>query len=143
MRIFAFLAVLLLAVPSIASAESPVKVKMYKDPQCGCCESYADYLSQHGFKVKVVNTSDMDVMKLRYGVPDFLQSCHTMTVGGYVVEGHVPLAAIDRLLTEKPDIAGIAFPGMPQGAPGMSGVKEEPFSVFTISNEAPELFYSE
>ena len=105
---------------------------LYKNPDCGCCGEYAKVLEREGFRVRVKETTALDALRRMAGVPDKLASCHTMTVGNYVVEGHVPLSAIKKLLAEKPDIRGIALPGMPQGSPGMTGEKEGPFVVYEI-----------
>lgn len=96
-------------------------VTMYKDPNCGCCSKWAEHMRANGFSVKEVATPQMGAVKSAAGVPQALGSCHTAKVGGYVVEGHVPAADVKRLLAEKPAVAGIAAPGMPQGAPGMEG----------------------
>src|SRR6516225_2310934 len=77
-------------------------VTLYKNPQCGCCEGYADYLHDNGFKVKAVSTNDLTVMGQKYGIPDDLQPCHISLIGGYVVGGHIPMEVIDRLLSEQP-----------------------------------------
>jgi hypothetical protein len=90
--------------------------------------------------VKVRKIEEMGVVKRSLGVPEAMESCHTMVVGGYVVEGHVPLAAIDRLLAEKPDVIGIALPGMPLGSPGMNGAKEAPFEIYAITKAGPKLY---
>jgi len=90
-----------------------------KDPNCGCCGAWVDNLRAAGFSVAVTETSDMNSVKARLGVPDELASCHTAQIGGYVIEGHVPEATIRKLLAEKPAATGIAVPGMPQSAPGM------------------------
>lgn len=105
---------------------------LYKNPDCGCCADYAKVLEGEGFRVRIKETTALDALRRMAGVPDKLASCHTMTVGNYVVEGHVPLSAIQKLLAEKPDIRGIALPGMPQGSPGMTGEKEGPFVVYEI-----------
>jgi hypothetical protein len=109
---------------------------MYKNPQCGCCEAYAKYLRHNGFKVTVKETHNMSLISRQNGVPEKLAGCHTMLVGGYVVEGHVPVSAINKLLTERPSIKGISLPGMPEGSPGMTGVKTEPFTIYEVSDEA-------
>jgi hypothetical protein len=109
---------------------------MYKNPQCGCCEGYASYLRRNGFKVTVKETHNMSLISRQNGVPEKLAGCHTMLLGGYVVEGHVPVGAINKLLKERPDIKGIALPGMPEGSPGMTGEKTEPFTIHEISDEA-------
>ena len=107
---------------------------LYKDPNCGCCGEYAKVLESEGFRVQIKETTALDALRRMAGVPDKLASCHTMTVGPYLVEGHVPVAAIRKLLAEKPEIRGIALPGMPQGSPGMTGVKEGPFVVYEIGS---------
>lgn len=102
---------------------APVEVLVYKTGLCGCCESYIDYLSRFGYTVRVIDLPEegLESLKAELGIPRVLWSCHTAIIDGYVVEGHVPVEAIERLLAEKPGIAGIAVPGMPPGAPGMPG----------------------
>lgn len=97
---------------------------MYKDPNCGCCGKWADHMREHGFSVKEISTTEMALVKSEAGVPRALGSCHTATVGGYVVEGHVPASDVKRLLAEKPAVVGISAPGMPLGSPGMEGPYE-------------------
>ena len=121
---------LLAASPSHGETADKTAV-IYKDPNCGCC---------HGFKVEVRNTAVLDAIKRRYSVPAALASCHTMRIGGYTVEGHVPLSSVKKLLRERPEISGIALPGMPQGSPGMPGPKMEPFVVYEIGTGAPKTF---
>jgi hypothetical protein len=95
-------------------------IHVYRDPECGCCEAWAEIARNAGYAVTVESRTDMPAIKARYGVPDELRSCHTAVAGGYAVEGHVPLSSVARLLVEKPgDIRGIAVPGMPRGSPGM------------------------
>ena len=96
-------------------------VTMYKDPNCGCCGKWAAHMRAQGFVVNEIATRSIADVKREAGVPQALGSCHTAKVGGYVVEGHVPAADVRRLLAERPPIAGIAAPGMPQGSPGMEG----------------------
>lgn len=99
-------------------AMAAVPVTLYKSPDCTCCEKYVSYLKANGFAVKVVESHDMPVVKKQLG-SDKLSSCHTMTIDGYVVEGHVPVAAIRKLLQQRPAIVGISVPSMPTNAPGM------------------------
>jgi hypothetical protein len=113
---------------------------MYKNPQCGCCEEYAKYLRQHGFKVSVTPTHEMSLISRQNGVPEALAGCHTMLIGGYVVEGHVPVGAINKLLKERPKIKGISLPGMPEGSPGMGGEKIAPFEILEIADGPPKVF---
>lgn len=116
-------------------------ITVYKSPTCGCCEKYVDYLRENGFQVQAVNQTDMSGIKKRYGV-SHLASCHTALVGGYVVEGHVPVDAIRKLLKEKPAITGISAPGMPMNSPGMGEMKKGTLNIYAVSNKggAPEIF---
>lgn len=100
------------------------EVVMYKDPNCGCCAKWAEHMRDHGFAVKEISTREMSLVKSEAGVPRELGSCHTATVQGYVVEGHVPASDVRRLLTERPAVVGISAPGMPLGSPGMEGPYE-------------------
>ena len=125
---------------SIANAAMASEVKLYKNPQCGCCEEYAGYLKRNGFDVEVTSTPDLQEIKKQAGVPDELAACHTMLIDGYVVEGHVPLATLNRLLSERPGIQGISLPGMPLGSPGMTGTKTEPFTIYEITEGEPKVY---
>lgn len=108
---------------------------VYRNPGCGCCEAWAALAQQAGYRITVVNREDMPEIKRRYGVPEALASCHTTVVGDYVIEGHVPLTDVDRLLEGKPrNIKGIAVAGMPIGSPGMEvpdGTRQ-PFQVMAF-----------
>ena len=122
------LCVLVTTVPAFAADALPLVV-VNKDPSCGCCEKWADHLITAGFPVEVIARTDMQAVKAKFGVPGDLVSCHTATVGGYVIEGHVPATAIVRLLAEKPTATGLAVPGMPIGSPGMEGGTPEDYEV--------------
>jgi hypothetical protein len=117
---------LVLADSTPARADTIV-VKM--SPLCGCCGEWVEYMRQGGYKVTVIETEDIVAAKQEAAVPDDLYSCHTAQVAGYVVEGHVPLAAVDKLLSERPAIDGIALAGMPPGSPGMGG---QPWSSYPV-----------
>ena len=106
-----------------------VQATVYKSPNCGCCDNYISHLRRNGLEVEKVSTNDMEKIKEQYAIPHDVKSCHTMTIGDYVIEGHIPIEAVAKLIKEKPDIGGIAMPGMPSGSPGMMGRK---MSVFTI-----------
>ena len=123
---------------TVARADS-IAVALYKNPQCSCCDEYAQYLRQNGFSVTVTSTTDVSLISRQHGVPDNLAGCHTMLIDGYVVEGHVPVGTIKKLLTERPKIKGISLPGMPEGSPGMAGAKKEPFTIYEISDQ-PKVF---
>lgn len=138
--IAAMLLSLAVALPAAAAAGERPAATLYKNPQCGCCESYADYLRDNGFEVAVKPTHDLSLIKRRHGVPEPLDGCHTMLVDGYVVEGHVPVGTLNKLLSERPDIKGISLPGMPQGSPGMSGEKTAPFTIYELSAGQPKVY---
>lgn len=132
-------AIVLLTSP-VAAFAGPA-VTLYKSPNCGCCVKYVEYLKANGFAVKAYDQVDMDGIKKRYGVTR-VASCHTALVNGYVVEGHVPVGAIRKLLKERPAIAGISVPGMPMNSPGMGEMKKGTLTVFAIprGTEKPSVF---
>ena len=115
-------------------------VTLYKNPQCGCCEGYADYLRDNSFKVKAISTNDLTVMGQKYGIPDDMQPCHISLIGGYVVGGHIPIEVVNRLLSEKPQIVGITLPGMPEGTPGMPGNKPGRLDIYEIGSNPPKVY---
>ena len=136
-----FAAGLLVAAATPAAAQSaPATVALYKNPECGCCESYADYLREHGFTVTVTPTHDLAQMSRQAGIPDDFPGCHLSFIDGYAVSGHVPMSIVKRLLDERPAIKGITLPGMPLGSPGMGGSKTEPFTVYQVGEGAPEIY---
>lgn len=106
-------------VTQVVFAQSAPMVAVVKDPGCGCCTKWVAHLKQAGYKATVTESAAIDSLKDSKGVPRAARSCHTATVGSYVIEGHVPAADITRLLKERPDIVGLAVPGMPVGSPGM------------------------
>lgn len=140
LRLIAALGLFVLPLVSLNAAEPAKTATLYKNPQCGCCEEYANYLRQNGFDVKVVATHDLPLIKKEQGVPEQFEGCHTTLIDGYVVEGHVPVKSLSRLLTERPAIKGISLPGMPMGSPGMSGAKTAPFTIYEISNGTPRVY---
>jgi hypothetical protein len=113
---------------------------MYVNPQCGCCEGHAQYLRENGFNVTVTPTHDMSRIRKQHGIAEKFVGCHIALVEGYVVEGHVPASAIRKLLTERPRIKGISLPGMPEGSPGMTGVKAAPFEILEITDGPARIF---
>ena len=137
------LALVLLFAGTAVAAEKLIPATVYKDPNCSCCEEYVRYLGKNGFRVKVVVMDDMQPVKRQHKIPKLYESCHTVLVGGYVVEGHVPFAAIQKLLAEKPKILGISVPGMPAGSPGMGGEKTEPLKVYEIAPDKTQVFFAE
>lgn len=111
-------------------ASAAGKMTMHKSPTCGCCSKWAARMREAGFTVEEVVEADMDAVKAKFGVPKAMQSCHTALIDGYVVEGHVPAEAIDRLLVEQPKVTGVAAPGMPSGSPGMEMGEAEVFMLY-------------
>lgn len=130
----------ILTVPAAAATVSRGNAVMYKDPGCECCDGHAAALHSAGLNVEVVPIEDLAALKARAGVPNALQGCHTTMVGGYAVEGHVPVAAVQRMLKDKPAIRGIALPGMPSGSPGMAGPKAAPLEVLSFGAGGPKLY---
>lgn len=108
------------------------EVVVYKSPTCGCCGDWVAYLERRGFTAVAHDLVDVAPIKARLGVPSSLSSCHTATVGGYALEGHVPADLILRLLNERPAIAGLAVPGMPGGSPGMESAPKVPYDVIAF-----------
>ncbi len=117
-----------------ATAETP-QVVVYKTPTCGCCGVYATEMEKEGYRVKTVDLPQLHDFKTERGIPRKVWDCHTALVGDYYLEGHVPFEAVAKLLSEKPDIAGLALPNMPTGTPGMPGPKNGPFVVLQIDKQ--------
>lgn len=111
------------------------EIIVYKTPTCGCCNVFVNYLKKTDLAVKMENLNSLTEIKNQYGVPLELSSCHTSIVDGYVVEGHIPLKAIEKLLKERPNIKGIALPGMPSGTPGMPGPKTEKWEIQSFTED--------
>ena len=133
------IAILLLCFGSPAAAMASTageEVVVFRSAYCECCEAWESHIAEAGFVVQDHVADDMDGIKEAMGVPADSASCHTARVSGYVVEGHVPAASIQRMLKERPEIKGLAAPGMPMGSPGMEvdGIVADPFSVFSIAN---------
>ena len=119
---------------SVASIDSLI-MTVYKTPTCGCCRLWVDHVRENGFRATANDVADVSPVKNTHKVPSDLHSCHTALIGGYVVEGHVPAADIKRLLAERPDIIGLAVPGMPAGSPGMESGRVERYDVIAIGKD--------
>jgi hypothetical protein len=120
------------------------KITVYKTPTCGCCGNWVEHMRQAGFEVETHDMNDLSGMKADLGVQPKHQSCHTATVGDYVVEGHVPADLIKKMLEEKPEIAGLAVPGMPRGSPGMEmpdGTKDD-YDVIAFTADGSSSVYA-
>lgn len=108
------------------------KMMVFKSPTCGCCGEWVHIMKNSGFEVTVENVEEMEGVKRMVSIPENLASCHTAKVGDYIVEGHVPVSTIKRLLSEKPAIRGISVPGMPFGSPGMGHDPNARYDVMTL-----------
>ncbi len=117
---------------ALANVENKQIVEVFKSPSCGCCNGYVLFLEKENFKVKQTDLENIYTIKQKYAIPLEMQSCHTTIIDNYFIEGHVPLKAINKLLKERPDIDGLALPGMPIGTPGMPGDKEEPYVIYQL-----------
>ena len=111
-----------------------MEMTVYKSQSCGCCSSYIEELKENGFSVKVESVSDVSPIKDKFNIPLDKRSCHTAIIGDYFVEGHVPMEALKKLLTEKPDVDGIGLPEMQSGSPGMPGIKTDDFEVYALKD---------
>jgi hypothetical protein len=123
--------------------EPPLQVRsieVYLQPTCGCCHQYLDYLEQNGFDVTTHEMTDLSGVKADHGIPRNMQSCHTSVWGSYFVEGHVPMAALDKLMQDRLTIDGISLPGMPAGSPGMGGMKGAPFVIYALEGGQATVF---
>ena len=127
----AAIAIVIAAAPTVATPTKPM-VTVYKDPNCGCCKNWIEHLVKHGYRVDAKDSPDMASIKTTLGVPRDLHSCHTAVIDGYLIEGHVPAADIDRLLATKPKVKGLAVPGMPMGSPGMEGPRTQRYQVLAF-----------
>ena len=117
-------------------------VIVYKSPTCGCCSEWIKHLEENGFSVKAEDLRNVNQIKAELGVPNKLRSCHTAKIGDYVIEGHVPAQEITRLLKERPQVKGLAVPGMPMGSPGMEGPRKDRYDVLTFDKNGKSSVYA-
>lgn len=142
---FRLIAPALIALAACSTAVQAATYEMFRDPNCGCCELWANHVrAENEADIAEVPTQDMAAIKTANGVPQELWSCHTMIVDGYVIEGHVPAADIARLLNERPaGVKGLAVPGMPMGSPGMDmGGRKQAFQVIAFGEQGRSVFAS-
>ncbi|MBB3268799.1 hypothetical protein FHW79_006475 [Azospirillum sp. OGB3] len=122
--------------PFAADASVP-ELRVYRDASCGCCGAWVKRMEVEGFSAAVITIDDLPRKKVELGLPASLWSCHSATVGGYVLEGHVPPSSVKRLLSERPNVRGIAVPNMPIGSPGMEmGGRKETYAVMIFAEGA-------
>jgi len=128
-------------------AFADTRATVYKSPTCGCCQGHADAMKEAGIDVEIVEMqqTELSFFKEDHNIPMNMQSCHTTMLSHgdkeYIVEGHIPIEGINKLVTEQPDILGIVLPGMPSGTPGMPGPKMGPYQIMTLEDE-PQLYTS-
>lgn len=132
MRFAGFAMLLAFSTPALADS---IRATLYKHPQCGCCEKYAAYLRHAGFAVDVKPTYDLAEIGRQAGIPEDKAGCHSMFIDGYVIDGHVPMNIVRKLLAERPAVAGITLPGMPTGSPGMTGAKSEKVTIYAVTKD--------
>jgi hypothetical protein len=130
----------LLAATTLPVLAAGTPVTVHKTPWCGCCAAWAQHLKRSGFAVTIEEAEDLAPVKRLMGVPEHLQSCHTAVVEGYVIEGHVPAEDIFRLLEERPELTGLAVPGMPMGSPGMEGATSEAYDVIAFGPQGETVY---
>lgn len=119
---------------AVDNAASRPVVEVWKSPTCGCCKGWVAYLEDSGFEVTAHDVEDVDPFRAELGLTDAsLKSCHTALIDGYVVEGHVPVSDIDKLLAERPDVVGISAPGMPMLSPGMGSIEPRDYDVVSFN----------
>ena len=140
MRKIRTLAAALALATGLPAFAAPIAATLYMNAGCGCCEVYAKHLEENGFKVKLIHTNDLAGVKHQHDVPDALAGCHTMLVGGRVVEGLVPATYVHQLLKAPASLKGLSVPGMPVGAPGMPGIKKQPIQVLTLGTAATTVY---
>ena len=123
-------------------AASKPSIQVYKTPTCGCCKLWVEHLTASDFEVSAQDLPDLGSIKQMAAIPDHLISCHTGAIEGYTIEGHVPAAAIRKLLAERPQIRGLAVPGMPAGSPGMPSQTPERYDVIAFGDGEDRIFMS-
>jgi hypothetical protein len=135
---------LLISLSLFAGSAFAAEMTLYKSPYCGCCQAWAKHVEKAGFTVKVIEQANNHQQHQAHGVTAELASCHTAIIEGYVIEGHVPVADIQRLLKEKPAITGLSVPGMPASSPGMDVPNNsDPYQVIAFSKGGAKSLYNE
>ncbi|WP_295807050.1 DUF411 domain-containing protein [uncultured Nitratireductor sp.] len=122
-----------------ASASADKTITVFKTPWCGCCELWVEAMQEAGYTMKTTDLEELSRVKDQAGVPGDLEACHTAVTGGerkYVLEGHVPVEAVQKLLSEQPGVKGIAVPGMPAGSPGMGYDPDARYTVYSFDGSS-------
>ena len=125
-----------------APSPEPTAVEVWKDPNCGCCGMWVNYMRKAGFTVTVQEKGNTGA-RARANIDMKYGSCHTAFIDGYALEGHVPVREIRRLLKERPDAIGLAVPGMVIGSPGMEqGGQVDPYKVLLLLRDGTARDYA-
>ncbi|WP_420227698.1 DUF411 domain-containing protein [Pigmentiphaga litoralis] len=139
------LLVTMLAMPISAIAQSATTIDVWKTPECGCCKDWIKHLQSNGFQVVAHDVGDTSEMRRKLSMPEQYGSCHSGSVNGYALEGHVPAKEIRRLLRERPAAVGLSVPAMPLGAPGMDGPEYQgrsfPYEVLLVGKNGKTSVY--
>ncbi|MHC5652544.1 DUF411 domain-containing protein [Stappia sp. ICDLI1TA098] len=138
LSLIALLPQIALAQPAMADETA---MTVFKSPWCGCCEAWSEAMRAAGFSVTIEDREDLAPIKSKAGVPADMEGCHTAMIGGYFVEGHVPVASVRRLLSQRPDVAGIAVPGMPAGSTGMGDDPQASYVVMAVGRNGNASLY--
>ena len=121
-----------------------VPIDVWKSPTCGCCKDWVTHLASNGFKVRTHDVGNTAVRQ-GLGMPARLGSCHTASIGGDAIEGHLPAREIHRLLKQRPAAVGLAVPAMPVGSPGMDGPaygqRKDPYDVLLVAKDGSTTAY--
>lgn len=126
-----------------ANVAATKAITIWRDPGCGCCDTYADYLEMNGFSVTRVDDRAYDKRSVEMGVPEQGIGCHLAEIDGYVVSGLVPVEIIERLISERPDVTGITLPGMPGNAPGMAPAKTGTLKTYAFGKNGVAVYSDE
>lgn len=126
-----------------SSFEQSADVTMYKNAGCQCCTRWADYLRENNYTVNEKKVTNLPAIRNEKGIPANMGSCHTAVIDGYVVEGHVPVEDIRKLVRQKPEAVGLAAPGMPQSAPGMNTALNKPYTVHLVKDDGSSRVFAE
>ena len=129
--------------PTVASAGPSKDITIWRDPGCGCCDAYAEYLEANGYRVTRVDDRDFDKRSVEAGVPAQGLGCHLAEIDGYYVSGLVPAEIIERLVTERPEITGVTLPGMPANAPGLAAKKTGALKIYAFGEDGVAVYSDE
>ena len=131
----------------VVTAQSPStnwpSMVVYKSPTCGCCKDWVEYVRKAGVSVTTVEHDNVGLIKAEHDLTNpALKSCHTAIIDGYLIEGHVPISDIERLLSERPNVVGLTAPGMPMMSPGMSSETPKDYDVLAFDKNGKSRVYA-